>query len=344
MKRNSNQNRAAFTLTEILVVAVIISILMAIVVPAVFSAIVAGKNAAIAQDINQIQMSFEGHYKSKGFEYPPTDLRNPDLSGSQIYKYVRHRFPNYDVSRLEADLDFEKINYQTIDPSYSLVFWMVGFHPDSTNPFRDHAARMGLALRDPNDVSKGYKEPDVQYKFMDFKVERLTHGRYFPPFAEGDISRYYDFIDANRNGIWENGEQFNTHAAYLYFDNQSYRGLPDAADPESSPELGDVLYYRGFTPYRKTALDASLYPTAAAQHNVTSRQLRENDPHYNNESCQINSAGLDADMKDIGGKLYPVGLGNGGRPPAEGEPFLAEDADNIANFSSGSTMGDFTDK
>jgi prepilin-type N-terminal cleavage/methylation domain-containing protein len=343
MKRNSTRNRAAFTLTEILVVAIIISILMAIVVPAVFAAIISAKNAAIARDIDQIQMSFEAHYKAKGYDYPPADLRNPDLSGSPIYKFVRQRFPNYDVTRLEADLDFEKINYQTIDPSYSLVFWMVGFHPDTNNPFRDHASRMGLTLRDPNDISLGYKEPDLTYTFMQFERERLVHGRYFPPFTEGDTSRYYEFIDGNSNGIWETGEQFNTHAAYLYFDNRSYRGLPEAVDT-SSPELGDVLYYRGFTPYRKTALDASMYPSPGAQQNATSRQLRENDPHYNNETFQIISAGLDADMKDVSGNLVPVGLGNGGRPPAEGEPFTSEDADNIANFSNGSTLGDFTDQ
>jgi prepilin-type N-terminal cleavage/methylation domain-containing protein len=335
MKRNRLHARAAFTLTEVLVVCIIIGILMSLVANAVFSAIGTAKEAAITNEIDKMRIAMD-QFKTDVGQIPPADLRNPDLASSPVYKFFAVAFPNYDIAtpqaggttRLEEDLQAEGINYQDYDPGYALVFWLVGFNPDSHNPLRGHGRRMGWdpewAAGDPGDSAE--LEADLTNAFYEFERDRLVRGHYFPPFTKGDLDRYYSHADTDGNGIWEFSEEFDGHNAYLYFDaDSSYKGLLDN-DP-AAPLANQVTVFRGFMPYRKLAEMPVGLPVTTG----FSKLRADRDPHYNNDTYQIVSAGLDEK------------LGSGGRPPAEDEAYSGPDTDNITNFSQG-TMGDFTDK
>lgn len=349
MKPNRLSTRGAFTLTEILVVCIIIGILMSLVANAVFSAITTAKEAAISNEIDKMRISMD-QFKTDVGILPPTDLRFPDNAGSPIYKFFAAAFPNYDIAtpqaggttRLEEDLQAEGINYQNYDPGYALVFWLVGFNPDSHNPLRGHGRRMGWdpewGAGDPGNTAE--LEADLTQAFYEFERDRLVRGHYFPPFTKGNIERYYVHEDTNGNGIWDFNERFDGQAYdldgdgtddgvrisfYVYFDaDSSYKGL---LDNDPTPVVDKVTVYKGFMPYRKLATTPAGLPTAVG----FSKLRADRDPHYNNDTYQIVSAGLD----EI--------LGSGGRRPAEGEPYSGPDADNITNFSQG-TIGDFTDK
>jgi hypothetical protein len=288
---------------------------------------------AIGNEIDKLRISMD-EFKAEFGMFPPADLRRPDNPGSPIYKFFAAAFPNYDIAtpraggatRLEEDLQTEKMNYQDFDPAYSLVFWLVGFGPDAQNPLKGHARRMGW---DPMEQTITI-QPDLSSAFYEFEPDRLVKGHYFIPLTKGNVDRYNLHDDTKQNGIWDAGEQFKTHAAYLYFDaDSSFAGLPD----------GEVLGYDGFQPYRRNAnpRDDGNLPQSGF-----SKERRRLDPHFNDNSYQIISAGVDADLWDVDGdgQLEAVGLGRGGRPNAEGDPFGDEDADNITNFTVG-TIGDF---
>ena len=226
---NNTSKRTGFTLVEVLVVVVIIAILMGLISNAIFSALVTAKEFAIfteATALGQSMQSFKNHYQSGE---PPADLRffyddgtTPNLT---LTKFVARTFPRYDVTRLKADLDAEQIAYASFDPGYSLVFWLVGFSGDPSNPFRGHHQRM--------------QGQDLTKAFFDFDAERIVDGHYFPTlpayFADDDDDGVWDPGSAFANGAWGTpGEAYDEKLAYLYFDFKSY-----------------VLIFRGFAPYQK---------------------------------------------------------------------------------------------
>ncbi|GHT40607.1 hypothetical protein FACS189443_1200 [Planctomycetales bacterium] len=82
-------NKRAFTLVEMLVVVVIISILAAIITAAVAGAFRSGKRARIAIEMNQIVMALES-YKNEFGEYPP-DM----FDDAELVRHVKKRWPRF---------------------------------------------------------------------------------------------------------------------------------------------------------------------------------------------------------------------------------------------------------
>jgi len=231
MSMPNRRKHAAFTLVEVLVVAVIISILLGLVSAAVFGALKRAKEVAIFSEAKALELSmeeFKTHYQSGD---PPADLRffyddgtTPNL---KLTRFVARTFPRYDVTRLKADLDAEQIAYATFDPGYSLMFWLVGFSGDPSNPFRGHYLRM--------------QGKDLTKAFFDFDPERIVDGHYFPVspayFTDDDNDGVWDPGSAFADGAWGTaGEDYDEKVAFLYFDFKSY-----------------VLIFRGFAPYQKVA-------------------------------------------------------------------------------------------
>ena len=192
--------RSGFTLVEVLVVTVIIGILLALVSAAVFPALQSAKEFAITSEASQLSMAMESLKAEYGTGNPPADLRNPNQSTSEIYKFVSRTFPHYDISNLSADLPpalgVAAAADIKFDPGNALVFWLVGFSDNQANPFDGHADRMnGTKMTSP---------------FYEFDTDRLGTGsadttiRYFPKHSVDD----YDNAEAQR--------------AFLYFDKKCY--------------------------------------------------------------------------------------------------------------------------
>jgi type II secretion system protein G len=102
MKRQSpHSKRAGFTLVEMLVVIAIIGILAGLTVPAVLRALKHAKAAAVAVEINQLDMACKA-YKEKLGEYPPdfagvnfgnAIVRTP--AQNAILRHLAKAFPRY---------------------------------------------------------------------------------------------------------------------------------------------------------------------------------------------------------------------------------------------------------
>ncbi len=176
-----------FTLTEVLVVALIIGILLALVSAAVFPVLDTAKEFGIYSEAAKLKLAME-QLKSQYGANPPADLRT---SEGDLEKFVARVFPRYtgDLSELP-----DSVNRGSFDPGNALVFWLVGFSGDPSNPFSNHDKRMSGA--------------DMSAAFYEFDTDRLGTNsnivRYFPALPGGE----YDTADASR--------------AFLYFDRSAY--------------------------------------------------------------------------------------------------------------------------
>ena len=176
-----------FTLTEVLVVALIIGILLALVSAAVFPALDSAKEFAIYSEAANLSMAMES-FKAQYGATPPSDLSD----STAVNNFFSRAFPRVDTSAL--DLASAGANTSEFDPGNALVFWLVGFSGDPSNPFSDHDKRMSGA--------------DMSAAFYEFDTDRLGTNsnivRYFPALPGGE----YDTADATR--------------AFLYFDRSAY--------------------------------------------------------------------------------------------------------------------------
>ena len=87
--------RSGFTLVELLVVIVIIAVLAALIVPAVFQARVTAKNAVIKAEIDMLTMAIE-NYKNEYGSYPP-GVSTGGASGLAA-KHIQRIFPRSSFS------------------------------------------------------------------------------------------------------------------------------------------------------------------------------------------------------------------------------------------------------
>lgn len=143
----SQPRRPGFTLVELLVVIAIISVLAALLIPAVWVSIRKAKTARIGLEMAAIQKALES-YKNKTGEYPPDFSYNPagGTPQDQILAEVNAHLGREFRRRIPTDFR-PKINLLTgdpiavtagdvakLDPTEALYFWLQGFSADPQAP------------------------------------------------------------------------------------------------------------------------------------------------------------------------------------------------------------------
>ena len=173
-----------FTLTEVLIVAVIIGILLALVSAAVFPALDSAKEFARYSEAANLSMAMES-FKAQYGATPPSNLSN--ANASEVYKFVSRTFPRFQYvpdsetqlptndpltqaniitvldnlnSEQGLDAGIQVVNTSDHDPGNALVFWLVGFSGDPSNPFKDHGKRVAAQVNSS--------------PFYEFDTERLS--------------------------------------------------------------------------------------------------------------------------------------------------------------------------
>jgi len=233
--------RRGFTLVEILVVIVIISMLAGMLLVAIIPARNRAKNSVIKAEIEQLQGALQ-QYKNLYGEYPPDfafikdandDLRN--ASQDAVIRHLSKRFPRYQPGTLDpATVDdaawvqfvsdvtaaYPTLSPNDFDPASALTFWLgglpeapgdtilAGFHSDATNPFRSGLPR------------------DTESRVYEFNPASLANGGgflYCLALSGSRPSAPYTYFRSHRSpqsGRYEYGEVVDVGGTPTFF--QSY--------------------------------------------------------------------------------------------------------------------------
>ena len=179
---NTGKNRPAFTLVELMIVIVIISILAGLTTIGTRIAIHKSKDATVSLTLEQLAMAVE-KYKNDIGEYPPdfTDL-------NAVTRHVRKRWPRCDYADEfvslanqqimemfgigEDKLDEEGWRVTSWGPASALIFWLGGM-PDPNQMSRDETSKIYwkpngffLSPTDPlgiNETSSQREEPRFNF-------------------------------------------------------------------------------------------------------------------------------------------------------------------------------------
>jgi len=167
-----------FTLVEMLVVIAIIGILAALIIPAIWSAVIAAREHRIVQEVSQLTMSLD-KYKQQRNAYPPDGF-----NASAVAQHLRSKFPKHDEGTATSGGPLNALLTANLTAAESLVFWL------------------GQTVNDPRRPLSGQGAVD---SYFEFKEPRLRPTRIVNLGGRGDV-QLYEFIPP------EGGE-----SPYVYF-------------------------------------------------------------------------------------------------------------------------------
>jgi prepilin-type N-terminal cleavage/methylation domain-containing protein len=329
--------RSGFTLTELLVVIVIIAILVGITLPAVQYVRNRAKSTRIRVDIQNLENAVED-YKLKG-DYPP-DFSRKDV----VRRHILKVWPRIDrTTGGELDLAWSMFwvdplddnnNLSNVDPAEALVFWLGGFSKNPKKPFTGTDGPW--VIDNSGNVYANPERAAGAFNFAQVK-DRLTFNTTPITWVDANGNPKYGWVSSDTASPGDVFPVFlpaGRKVPYVYFDARTYGGnLANTAIPLAQKNGfytvpgGPLPAGHGFAkPYLSTRAKPV---TAAAPFGFE---------WVNPKSFQIISAGLD---DCYGGDAFLADIAFFPRYPS-GDNYLTPgpgDDDNVTNFSEGSMKG-----
>ncbi|MBS0262759.1 MAG: prepilin-type N-terminal cleavage/methylation domain-containing protein [Planctomycetes bacterium] len=321
--------RRAFTLVELMVVIVIISILMALIIPATMKVRERVIEGRVATEIKQLESGVSAFKAKYGVE-PPSQFRlyltqagwNSDPASMAL---VRRIWPNFDYTMGDA-----QSNGAAAGVNYPSFWW--GMSANGTKPIAFNSGECLLfflggviPVQGPNQIPVGFaKNPSYP-----FAPPATSSNREGPFFELTDVSRIKDF-DGNGLNEWYDSIP-NQTAPYLYFssyEGSGYRVAGTGSELPTGSTLVDV--YRIFSP---SGTNTTIPQAGPSNGTIVGSQTL---PAQKPQSFQIISPGYDG--KYGTGGVYNPQLNNSGLVSSYNgsNPVYDTDAfDNITNFSGG---------
>ena len=218
MNKPACSRRRGFTLIEMLTVVIIIAILVSLTTAGVMMVYARSQVVQVGVEIAKLSQAIT--YLSSRLVTtapPPSDLRFPADSNSDVYKYVRKHWPRYNIAKLQADLTllipgYDPNQYQ---PDKALVFWLSGIGPDTADPFTGAGTKKGGYAFDPELLQNGVyyssktKQPGEEFLYFDYRAYSKDYGA-FQAYRTHNPEPYIDNNPAN--GSYDVGENYtDTH-------------------------------------------------------------------------------------------------------------------------------------
>jgi prepilin-type N-terminal cleavage/methylation domain-containing protein len=182
--------RRAFTLVEMLVVVIIISMLVGLLAPAMIGARNKANRAVISMEISQLDFACKA-FKEKFGEYPP-DFADEDRVAAleQVKRFIARAWPR--CTKLPRDFRGASLPAK-YDAGRALVYWLgglyddsegnwVGFSADPQNPFDVDDAGDLLPPFDPGNPTNPHRSPSRIQSFFKFQTgPRVVGPKYATP-------------------------------------------------------------------------------------------------------------------------------------------------------------------
>ncbi len=337
--RATRSGGRGFTLVELLVVIGILSMLMALLTPAVFSARSAAMNAKVKSEIDMIHMALM-NYKSEYGSFPPADMSGlwlwntnpPRVNTSHpAYKHLVRIFPRMTENLWEDQLRPGPSPFfymAQMSPAQALVFWLRGFYPNQEYPL----------------TNRTWPPSGTRKKLFEFNETQLYAATaYLTP--NGSVRQAFA-PRGQTNDLFENEypvyftSHVNSGLPYVYFDARCY-------DKE---QYEDVVFHA--TSRSGIATTARPYWSSTRPANAVYSQY-----HVSPDAFQLIASGPDGSFgpDELGGSRLLVSFPKQGAIPA-GSVYNASNAavpipavtevgipqshrDNLTNFASG-PLGD----
>jgi len=176
--------RLGFTMVEMMMVIVIIGILMAIAIPAIFNAVTTGRQTALKMEVDALSQAVE-QYMQKYGDYPPDGS-----SEAVLNRHMRRLFPRMadpDLTLLKKLTDAEPTNTLgsfssvAMDRAEALVFFLGGFSDDPLHPLTGESGPIKLSSNpvdsDNTNILNYEYNATRDNSFFDFDLSRLTVAR-----------------------------------------------------------------------------------------------------------------------------------------------------------------------
>jgi len=207
--------RSGFTLVELLVVIGIISVLAALITPAVFNARLSARRAVIKSEIEMLHMSIM-NYRNENGSYPPC-VQVDNNNNNVAVKHLRRNFPR-------CPDPAGQFGATQVNPGNALGFWLRGYTGDPESPFEPEQSRKKL------------------YDFDDLRFDENTYVYKAPNAGDTaylyfDSSRYLDANGRNLSGstLWvpgPNGQKNNDGQTTKFFEPDGFIILSAGLDGE----------------------------------------------------------------------------------------------------------------
>lgn len=307
--RFGRQDRRAFTLVELMMVALVISLLMSMLVVGVWIARRRAKEAQIALEISQLDMGLQSYKDKQGKFFPPSSAAR--IPGHMANAFSRYTSAVRGPDAIQNDLDAANggsgylgingnagIQLATLDAAELLVFWLAGPpDPDSGEGLMGFSADPLNPMAHKRDVTTRLPF------FFEFRRDRLRDydqdgwPEYIPP-TTGDAPPYV-YFEVNVQG-------------------QVYPDPNNNLGPTGKiPLWGFAVPYE----YVTTGADDTAFAPANAGR------------------FQIISAGIDNNYGSLTERKYPSLTGTSTDTSGDTSTIpLQADLDNITNFTNG-TLG-----
>jgi general secretion pathway protein G len=320
--------RRGFTLIELMVVVIVISILMALLLPAINSVRMKAKEASVVVEIKQLESAIATFKAKYGIE-PPSRISiyltqagwNTDAASMAT---IRRIWPQFDFTMSGGAGTAYPSHWTTIATTVGsnqvinlnsgecLLFFLGGVITTANNP----AQQVGsLAVSPPIGFAK-----NPQYPFGP-----TTSNREGPFFEFNDISRVMD-VDGNGINEWYDPLPPVTtpKLPYLYFSSYDGSGYRIAELPGASSGAYSYLH----DVYRVSGAAGTNPPATPGASAAGSQQL----PAQRPQSFQIISPGYDGSFGS--GGVFNSKLPNAGLTDSSGKADTAG-YDNLTNFNAG---------
>lgn len=313
--------KRGFTLVELLVVIVIITILAALIVPVVMNAIRTAKLAAIKLEVDSLQQALEQYAVEMG-EYPPdfsdVDHLNADentelkMKVNAINAHLSRKFRNRNLSVDQLSPD----ELKALNPTTALYFWLRGFSNDPSRP-----------LTGAGDRTPRYEFKDQQLVYFNpngVAVVKYLHSiAYYYPGADTKKTPYLYYrankrVDPTKPTEYQKADQWVVSRMNL-------------ADPRMPATQGlDVALPRPY--FQRTSEQTPIEYASNTKFQIISASI-DGEYGVGGESARTKPmvepfANDPIDRFGVGRGVFPAG------------PYDEAGQDNITNFTTGSTLED----